>query len=261
MEDLRTGTNAIQYAWRPVTTTLKTMKYSACTLCTWHFLHCGPVLIPGLSKIPDLRRPWTASRSFSTESLSSSVLLFCPSGHIYMLRCEGTDPWSSPVNGRVTSPQELVITLPYQCDTFQLTSGWHRISQHWLLTKATVLQCFGFITCSHGERVFFLPEQVKNHHSWHFLTSVEIWKFFSLKDTSPQTTLGLTFVVPPFCCGFWRCCRSCRAGKAMDLGGGSPWCLCLQTMLILFLLLGGKPAVGFNSSLNVSFSESGSLLV
>lgn len=162
MEDLRTGTNAFQYAWRPVTTTLKTTKYSACTLCMWHFLHCGPVLIPGLSIIPDLRRPWTASRSFPTESLSSSVLLFCPSGHIYTLRCEGTDPWSSPANGRVTSPQELVIMLPYRCDTFQLTSGWHRISQHWLLTKATVLQCFGFITCSHGERViFFHPNRSK----------------------------------------------------------------------------------------------------
>lgn len=47
----------------------------------------------------------------------------------------------------------------------------------------------------------------------------------------------------------------------MELGGGSPCCLCLQTMLILFLLLGGKPAVGFNPNLNVSFSESGSLLV
>lgn len=51
------------------------------------------------------------------------------------------------------------------------------------------------------------------------------------------------------------------AAEAMELGGGSPWCLCLQTMLILFLCLGGKPAVGFNPYLNVSFSESGSLLV
>lgn len=221
MEDLRTGTNAFQYAWRPVTSTLKTRKFSACTLCMWHYLHCAPVLITGLSIIPDLRRPQTASRSFPTEGLTSSVLLSCPPGHIYGLRCGGTDPWVSPANGRDTSPQELVMTLPYQCNTFKLTSGWHHISHQPLLTKATVLQYFGFITLFHNERVIFLSEQVKNHHYWHFLTSVEIWKLFSLKDTSPQTTLGLTFVVSSFCCGFWRCCRSCRAGEAMELGGGA----------------------------------------
>lgn len=44
-------------------------------------------------------------------------------------------------------------------------------------------------------------------------------------------------------------------------GWREPWELCLQPPLMLFLLLGGKPAVGFNPILNMYLSESVSLLV
>lgn len=158
MEGLRIGTNAFRYVWSPVTTTLETRKYPGCSLCMWHFLHCDPAPIPCLSIIPGLRRQQTAPRSFPTESLSSSVLLSCPSGRIYGLRCGGTDPWASPGGGGDTSPHELVIMLPYQWHTFELTSARHHVSQHWLLTKVTALLYFGFVTCCHNERVIFSPE-------------------------------------------------------------------------------------------------------
>lgn len=185
----------------------------------WRFLHCGPVLIPGLSIIPGLSRPQVTSRSFPTESLSSSVLLSCPSGHIYGLRCGGADPWASSANGRDTSPQELVIALPW--DTSKLTSGWHHISQHWLPTKVTVLLYFGFITCSHNRKDYFFTWKGWKPSPLAPFNLCRDLKGFLPEDTSPQTTSGLTFVVSPFSCGFWRCCRSCRAGKAMELGGGS----------------------------------------
>lgn len=108
-----------------------------------------------------------------SASMSSNVLLSCPQASSAGLLCGGTGPQASSANGRDPSPHgysQYIAILMYHIQV--LTSGWHQISQRWLLAKE-----------SHSAGIFWAHlllsefKQAQKSHSSHVLPSVEVESF------------------------------------------------------------------------------------